>query len=1594
MIMLMSMLLGLTPSTASALEEPTQVSSPKSLPKGAPALVLPPDVTDTSPKAYPIEPSKTPPPVEAWTPNKELIEKRTASSRTFSGTKPGQFETRLYSDAVNFEKDGKWVEIDSTLTPVAGGKLKNKANSFGLEIADYSNAKTLAKLQLDSTHSVSFGIDQAAKVKGKVAKDAVTYSNVKKFTDVRLTSQRNGLKEDLILSSPDAPTRFVFPLILQGLTASIEANGDVVYKDSKGDEWARTPHGFMFDSNLDPRSGESAVSTAVDYALIPHKDGVALEVSLDRGREWLSSPERVWPVTVDPQIHAVRTWGDDTYVMRNFTRNNSADPELKVGTYDGGVHIGQSYAHFDTAPLAGKQINSATLYAVEEHSWNCNVGPGPVYRVTQPWSGSSMTTFPGASIDSNQATGGWHSGACPNRLAHWVVTPQVAQMAAEGQTAGSFSFRAPNEADNNQYKKYLSFEAGNGPYLSVDYSTAGPTGDPIGSVDESTPVAGGIRVRGWVIDPDTAASTQVHIYVGSKLVVLDANTSRPDVGLHYPGYGDNHGFSAVISAAPGTHNVCFYGMNIAGSGTNPLLGGGCRTITVPGASVPGAPANATATANPDGTVTVNWGAAPTNPWSPVLLYAVYPYYANNTPSGDGKAVSCSPGPCTSTSFTGLPNASQFFYIFPYNAGQWGTVATTNTVTPKTIPSPPTNAVATAQPDGRVKVSWTLSSSTGGATMGVHVVYVFRVLSNGALEYANKYSTPCATCTEDFFDDLTAGTTYRFYVYATNTVSHSATAAGTNAVVVIAAQRPSAPTDVTGTGMVEMAKVTWTSPTDDGGSPITKMLITAIDQGGGPSPAPIECAGSCLSSNTAHFEGLLADHTYKFVVAAMNVIGGILAPGAASSPSANAVTQSADILTPTNVQATAGDGEATVTWNAPSVGGILPLVTGYTVKTYRASDGAVVGPPKTSATTSATITDLPNATPVYFKVIATTLFIVASPESAQSNTVSPLGVPFAPAKPTATIVGEEATVSWSPPAPRDGIPGDNGSSITGYTVNIYRETTQAIVRSEAVGASTTQMAVSGLINGTPYFFTVQASNQFGISDHSPASDSGSFAGKPFAAVNVQASGGLRRATVSWDPPPLRDGIPGDNGGPITAYKVEVSPSCSQCTGKSVSGTTYATIIEGLNPATTYTLEIVAENGRGIGDRSLPAQAETDREPPEAPTNVRGSSGIASALIEWDAPKLMNGAALTGYTIISNPVCECAGLSISDPDATSSNVTGLINGMAYTFTVVAESDLGQGEPSLPSEPITPHQFTYWALGDSFSSGQGAGPYDWDNNADDCKRSSKAYGPLLAAGQSDWDFEFKACAGNWTTEIPGQIQDLPDYTELVTISVGGNDLRWIDVLDACLRPGDCRPQFEPGGPRDLTTEIAGMEDDLTDVYRDILNKAEKAKLIVFTYPQMFTNENKRIDVVPVPVPPGIAPVRCMGDGLLSVEEIDWLRARFAQFNAVIIDAVSTVNAEDYAQNIQIVRSGGELVSGGFSSEPAIIGEGLFDDHQVCNPEEWITGLTPNNDPQDVYDALHQPEPAWVNLIADDRTFHPNALGYSMMHSALVSVVEESQP
>ncbi|MES2583824.1 MAG: fibronectin type III domain-containing protein [Pseudomonadota bacterium] len=99
-------------------------------------------------------------------------------------------------------------------------------------------------------------------------------------------------------------------------------------------------------------------------------------------------------------------------------------------------------------------------------------------------------------------------------------------------------------------------------------------------------------------------------------------------------------------------------------------------------------------------------------------------------------------------------------------------------------------------------------------------------------------------------------------------------------------------------------------------------------------------------------------------------------------------------------------------------------------------------------------------------------------------------------------------------------------------------------------------------------------------------------------------------------------------------------------------------------------------------SLPALAQTV---PGAPTAAVATAGDTQASIAFTAPASNGGAAITIYTATANPggaIGTCAG-----PAACPVTVTGLTNGVAYTFTVTATNSQGVGSASAASNSITP-------------------------------------------------------------------------------------------------------------------------------------------------------------------------------------------------------------------------------------------------------------------------------------------------------------------
>ncbi|MER5627255.1 fibronectin type III domain-containing protein [Streptosporangium sp. NPDC002544] len=106
--------------------------------------------------------------------------------------------------------------------------------------------------------------------------------------------------------------------------------------------------------------------------------------------------------------------------------------------------------------------------------------------------------------------------------------------------------------------------------------------DPFGAWESTTREGDKIRVKGWLIDPDTTAAVQVDVYDGKGkfLTSLMADKLRTDVGDANPGYGNYHGFDSVLQENPadGDHHVCLVAINGPAPGWHTDLG--CKPYTV------------------------------------------------------------------------------------------------------------------------------------------------------------------------------------------------------------------------------------------------------------------------------------------------------------------------------------------------------------------------------------------------------------------------------------------------------------------------------------------------------------------------------------------------------------------------------------------------------------------------------------------------------------------------------------------------------------------------------------------------------------------------------------------------------------------------------------------------------------------------------------------------------------------------------------------------------------------------------------------------------------------------------------------------------
>ncbi len=641
----------------------------------------------------------------------------------------------------------------------------------------------------------------------------------------------------------------------------------------------------------------------------------------------------------------------------------------------------------------------------------------------------------------------------------------------------------------------------------------------------------------------------------------------------------------------------------------------------------------------------------------------------------------------------------------------------------TAPGAPT-AVSASAGLAQATVNWTAPANNGGAPI---TSYRITPYIGAAAQTPVTVSAPASSKT---IAGLTPGTAYTFKVAAINSVGTGPDSAASNAVTPTAATAPGAPTGISASAGVAQAIVNWTAPASDGGSSITGYRITPYIGATAQTPTT---AGAGASSTTV--TGLTNGIAYTFKVAAINNVG--TGPDSAAS---NSVTPAPvnPPGAPTALTGIAKSAGAQLSWTAPASNG-GSAITSYRITPYI---GAAAQTPTTTGTTAttATIGGLTNGTAYTFKVAAINVAGTGS-ESAASAALTPNAMIFDLATPATVDGGDPGAVELGVKFQSDTAGVINGVrfykaatntgthvgslwSATGTLLaqaNFTNETAsgwQQVTFSAPVSiqANTTYVAgyfapnghysvngpsLAAAVDNPPLHALSNTTSANGVYSYgsSPTFPSNTWqasnywvdvlfappaaATAPGAPTAVSASAGLAQATVNWT-------APANNGGaPITSYRITPYIGAAAQTPVTVSAPASSKTIAGLTPGTAYTFKVAAINSVGTGPDSAASNAVTPTAAtaPGAPTGISASAGVAQAIVNWTAPASDGGSSITGYRITPYIGATAQTPTTAGAGASSTTVTGLTNGIAYTFKVAAINNVGTGPDSAASNSVTP-------------------------------------------------------------------------------------------------------------------------------------------------------------------------------------------------------------------------------------------------------------------------------------------------------------------
>lgn len=239
----------------------------------------------------------------------------------------------------------------------------------------------------------------------------------------------------------------------------------------------------------------------------------------------------------------------------------------------------------------------------------------------------------------------------------------------------------------------------------------------------------------------------------------------------------------------------------------------------------------------------------------------------------------------------------------------------------------------------------------------------------------------------------------------------------------------------------------------------------------------------------------------------------------------------------------------------------------------------------------------------------------------------------------------------------------------------------------------------------------------------------------------------------------------------------------------------------------------------------------------------------------------------------------------------------------------------------------QLRYVALGDSFSSGEGAGAHNYFQlNGKDvkCHRAPTAWSFVLAQASDEIadDMTNFACTGALTKHVlrkafkgePKQIdqlqtQNLREQVDLITITVSGNDAGFSGLVRECFT-SDCAKDATSGKWREKAREAARVL--ASDIVPALQQAAPSARVVIVGYPRLLPEKKAEV-------------MRC---GWLKDAERKALNRLVKKVNGYLADAVYTELFENPS----------------YKAPDIILPFDALDGHELCSADSHVVKIYGN--------------------------------------------------